>query len=212
MKKEIPLSSPASQADLHVDTILLESSQVIRNQRGYVLPIQITVQNIGTAIAQNAIFVVTGNGQMLDASDEVTLEPGQSHTLQGEWNLNALLQANPRGIANLELEVVADPENQIEELPIGLNEQTETMTADARPRITLVRKEFAEGVFLDDVPLSNEVEVFVDWNGNLDGVSFTSADLPKVSFQVNGTEKTPRGGFVSANEKCADGLCNGHGQ
>ncbi|MCL4202942.1 MAG: hypothetical protein KJ000_10615 [Pirellulaceae bacterium] len=187
-------SGPLRQADLTIDAFSIHPVDVVRDAPGYVLPFEVTVRNIGTATAQFAELRFWGNNQILHGTETtVTLAPGESQVVTGTWNITPWLQAFPRGVAAIELKAAVDPDNLIEELPVGPNERSSLMTADARPRITAVHKEFAEGVFLEDVSLENTIGVLVDWNGNLDGVQIGQGDLPDILFQLNGVETLPDG-------------------
>lgn len=189
-------SGPLLQADLTIDPFSFFPQDVVRRGSQFFLPYDITVRNIGTARATDAFFRFRGNDDAIPgAGGMVSLDAGASFTFTGEWEVTSFLQAAPRGAAALELEVTADPQNLIDELSQENNHRSALTSVDARPRFAFLEivKEFREGYYLAGVELHNEIQVFVDWNGDLNDSQIGNDEIPRVFVRLNGVELPPLG-------------------
>ncbi len=188
------ISGPLRLPDLTIDPFSLFPNDVTKSGGRYILPYDITVRNTGTARATNAVVRILGNGQPLGLSgSQVTLDPSESITISGTWDITDILNAGVRGVASIELAATVDPADRIEELPVAVNHRSATADLDGRPVITRLDKQLAEGIFLQDVVLPNRIDVYVDWNGNLDGITVVPNDRPRVWVELNGGEIPPLG-------------------
>ena len=187
-------SGPLRMPDLTVDPFSLFPNDVIRRGGSYIIPYTVTVRNVGTAPATEAVVRITGNGVPLGMSGSgVSLEPAESIDISGEWDVTSILTSRERGVGTVELAAVVDPADLIAELPVAANRRSASADLDGRPVIVRLEKEFAEGVFLEGVSLDNQIDVYVDWNGNLDGIAIRPSDQPRVFVQLHGVEQPPMG-------------------
>ncbi len=187
-------AGPLRLPDLTIDPFSIFPNDVIRNGSRFILPYAITVRNVGTARATNATVRITGNGVPLGLSGgQVSLDPAESITISGEWDVTDILIAGTRGVGSIELATIVDPADRIEELPIARNDRSASTDLDGRPIIVRLNKEFADGIFLQGVTLDNQIDVYVDWNGNLDGITVEPNHQPRVFVRLNGIEQLPIG-------------------
>ena len=186
-------SAPLLQPDLAVDFFLLSASNIRRQGPQYFLDYSVTVRNVGSDRAENALFRIEGNDQSIPgAGGLITLDAGKEFTFTGQWDVTSFLLANPRGAAPLEIKVTADPNGTFDELSEDNNQRETLLSLDVRPRIVSMRTEFQPGYFLAGVSLENMIDVFVDWNGDLDDSQAGFDEQPQLYMELNGVEHAIR--------------------
>jgi len=173
--------------DLSVDDIPLDLGAITFDGSRFVLPVDVTVRNVGDVGVSDVAVRLSDNGGWSETRTIASLSAGTSTVLHLDWDITAFLMAGG-GHATVRLTVAADPDDVITELGNLNNTVTASLDVDARPRITAVQPTFTldKSYFLDNESVSNPVQVYVDWNGDLSG----NGDPPygDVYFDLNGTQ------------------------
>ncbi len=178
------LKGPA-KPDLDVDAFALNTTAATYSSGRYTYPLDITVRNTGLAPAADFQVRFSDNGGWRETRAIASLAPGASTVLHLDWDLTNLLDAG-QGRAKVQLTVTADPDDVIVEASNLNNTAWAATDVDARPRLTQVQSGYRPGAFLAGVSLSNNFDVWVDWNGDLGG-SGAPGEPEQVTYELNGT-------------------------
>ncbi len=180
------LKGPAAP-DLSVDDITLDPSAITFDGNRFILPVDVTVRNVGDVGTANVPVRFSDNGGWSETRTIVSLDADSSTVLHLDWDITGLLTAG-EGQATVKLTAAADPDDVIVELGNLNNSATAFLDVDARPRITEVKPTFTldRSYFLDNETVNNPVKVYVDWNGDLSGTG--DAPYGDVYFDLNGEQ------------------------
>lgn len=181
---QLPLVSP-NAPDLFVHPFLLNPADITFYGGIYMLPVDITLTNLGTVQADGVQVRFSDPSGWSETRSAGSLAPGASTILHLDWELNPLLLVG-NGQIQARLTVQADPANAVAEAVESNNNRTASAAVDARPRIQGVQPTYslAPGFFLENTPVENPVKVLVDWNGGLPGGG--SDPYGGVWFDLNG--------------------------
>lgn len=158
--------------DLEIGEWSLDSADLTYSNNQFIFPLDLTVRNIGWGTAVNIVVRFSDNGGLNTTQTIPQLAPDASAQLHLNWDITALLRKG-KGKAQVQLAVVADPNNAIAELDEANNGSDEMATLDVRPRIENIEYDYYLGWFMAGVHLWNEFEVTVDWNGDMTGAGET---------------------------------------
>lgn len=205
--------------DLTIDKFMVDTGTLVRENGRYLLKdIEVFVRNVaeGGQAAENVIITVTDNASFQAISQGFgPIEPGEASEdpFIFDYDLTSVLTAGA-GEAMFELTATADAADAIPERePDTTNSYTEMGSVDVRPRIIpQVQATYdVDGAFFLDRPLTNEITVRVDWNGeNLPGIGeqpfgqvlfiFNQEDTIEIDGTPNAIGTLIQDNFINTNQ------------
>lgn len=169
-----------------MDAFALNTTAATYSSGRYTYPLDITVRNTGLAPAAGFQVRFSDNGGWRETRAIASLAPGASTVLHLDWDLTGLLNAG-QGQANIQLTATTDPQDIIVEAGNLNNVAQDADEVDVRPRLTQVRSGYRPGTFLAGVSVPNNVDAWVDWNGDLAGTG-SPGEPGQVTYELNGTQ------------------------
>lgn len=209
--------------DLTIDEFMVDTGTLVRENGRYLLKdIEVFVRNVaeGGQAATNVVITVTDNASFQVLSPGFgPLEPGEASEdpFVFDYDLTSVLSAGA-GVASFELTATADAADTIPERdPDTINSFTETGDVDVRPKILNPVQAIydVDGAFFLDRPLTNEITVRVDWNGeNLPGIgeqpfgqvlfTYNTEDAIEIDGNPNAIGTLIQDDFINTN------MCDGN--
>lgn len=175
--------------DLFLDEFTLDPASVQYSAGRYVMPVDVTVRYVvGEEPVSNVAVKFSDNGGWSETQTVAQIAPEDSAVLHLDWDVTAILAAKD-GRADVQLTVDVNPDYTISEATHENNRHTAQVLVDARPRITELQTGYRLAPFLAGVALDNNFDVWVDWNGDLEGTG--SVGEPKEAlYTLNGALST----------------------
>ena len=170
--------------DLNFAPFILHPENIILNSGHYILPVDVTLQNVGEASVSDVAVRFSANDGRSSTQTVAELGTGISTTLHLDWDITDLLTKG-QGASTVQLTVEADPDSLFTEKTHLNNRYTASTTVDVRPKVQVQPELTLAGhYFLAGANIDNRIRVNVDWNGDLSG----NGDPGKVYFNLNGTQ------------------------
>ncbi len=182
---QYPLVMANPGPDLAVDAFHFSQQDITLSfDRRYVLPVDVTVANDGWLPASNVPVAFFGNGALIETQTIPNLAVGGSPAaLHLNWDITPLL-IQGQGLADLTLEVVADPDDALGDPIRSNNQRSYSLHVDGRPQPKFQTSIPLEGTFVHGTSVPNLFAADIDWTGAFSGA--TSAPFGDAWFDLNG--------------------------